>query len=134
MSRNSQPWQSGHEADRFDRENALPNDDRIYRIQRAKRYPDTPAGELPRETLDLKAAYKRRQRDNSRERKNYRRAQAEERRIIDAKQELERDYYRAHSIGILPSGHRRLEPLAGRLGEAELQSVPFESSLGVTNK
>jgi len=124
MSRNSQPQLSGHEeAARFDRENRIPQNPSLYFQRRSERYPDTPRNELPREALPSKEVYKDRQRENTRATDRYKSTRLREEQIVGGYEEDQRQYYKAHSGGIRPSGHRDLEPLAGRLADAELRSV-----------
>ncbi len=124
MSRSSQSQLKGYEeAARFDRENRIPQNPSLYHNRRLERYPDTPRNELPEEALPSKQIYKDRQTENTHARNRYQSTRDREQGIVDGYEEDQRQYYRAHSRGILPSGHRDLEPLAGRLAEAELQSV-----------
>lgn len=124
MSRSSQSHLSGREeAARFDRENRMPQNPALYFQRRGERYPDTPRSELPREALPSKQVYKDRQRENDHARNRYVSTKSREVGIVDGYEEDKRQYYRAHSEGIRPSGHRDLEPLAGTLAEAEFRSV-----------
>lgn len=126
MSRSSQSQLSGHEeAARFDRENRLPHSSSLYQQRRLERYPDTPSNELPQETLPSKEVYKDRQRENDHAKNRYKSTRRREEGIVDGYEEDQRGYYKASSGGIRPSGHRDLEPLAGRLAEAEFRSVEF---------
>jgi len=124
MSRSSQSQLSGYEeAARFDRENRIPQNPALYYKRRGERYPDTPSNELPQEALPSKRIYKDRQTENTRARDRYESTKSREEGIVDGYEEDQRQYYRAHSRGIRPSGHRDLEPLAGTLAGAELRLV-----------
>lgn len=126
MSRSSQAQLSGYEeAARFDRENRKPDSSSLYDQRRLERYPHTLRYELPQETLPSKEVYKSRQRENDRASNRYTSTRRRELGIVKGYGEDQREYYKAHSDGIRPSGHRDLEPLAGRLAEAEFRSVEF---------
>ena len=124
MPRYDMPSPSGfEEAARFDREYPLPRNSALYSSRRAAAYPDTPWNLLPEATKPSKDAYKERARENDRVRDRYFHAEAQEKRVVESQDEWQRQYYQAHSKGITPPGHRRLEPIAGELAEAELRSV-----------
>lgn len=135
MSRSSQTYINGQqEADRFALENPIPDNAVLYRRRRAERYPDIAPNELPQEARASKDVYKQRQRENDRARANYDRAEKKERALIADYGLDERQYYAAHSAGLLPSGHRTLYPLAGTVANAELRSVGSTYVAASTNK
>lgn len=111
------------EAARFDLENRIPENEALYRSRRAQRYPNLPEGQLPAEALESKEVYKQRQRENTSASHRYLNLEQQERQFVAQKDEVQRMYYKTYSDGIIPSGHRRLEPLAGELAEAEFRSV-----------
>lgn len=119
MSQSNQYSRQRGEADRFDRDNYLPVDEKLYLSRRQKRYPDLDPKQLPLECRGFKDIYKNRQYANDDARRIYSDTLRSEKQIVTARPELERDYYDAHSQRILPSGHRRLEPLAAAIGETE---------------
>ena len=97
----------------------MPIDDALYRRERERHYPNTKTNFLPKESDADKRMYKEMQDRNTTARDNYFGAEKDAKDYVEGRPELEKDYYKAYSDSVLPSAHRRLEPLAGQLGDAE---------------
>ena len=123
-----QGYRAQGDISRFNSANPIPNDRQLYLRRRRERYPGTGDRDLPAETGDLKQAYDHRKRQNSSDRAAYRSAKSDELEIVASSDHYKREYYKSYSEDILPSGHRRLEPLAGQLGQSALSSVRSHSS------
>jgi len=108
------------ESDRFHRENALPTDRKLYLSRRAEAYPETLTGSHPRATQDAHHRYTQLKHQCDRVQETYVEANTEEEKTFQRLSEPQREYYRATSASILPTGHSRLEPMARRVGDSEL--------------
>ena len=114
-----------HEAEQFRRESPYHEDDTLYHNRRAQHHPEVLQGMHPIASADHYAAYHERQVAKDAAKRRYGHVKREEERKLERASELERDYYRAtsDSTGILPRGHYNLAPLAGAVGNRELEFV-----------
>ena len=112
------------EAQRFRRDNPLPAyDSHQYDIQRAARYEGVTRNDDPAETKSLYMQYKRASRFNDAVRDQYETTYVEQKNFVQARPDMERDYYTGTSAGILPTGHLQLRDLADTVGQAEFRFV-----------
>ena len=111
------PSEAGYH--RFEREHALSHGNTAYAAARAQRYPSTSQDQLPKETDALKAEYKRRRLVGKKARHDYENRLKWEKEDMKARPELQQEYYKATSDGILPVGHLWLRALAHKGAKAE---------------
>lgn len=109
------------ESEEFHRENAPPTDEKLYRRRRLEIYPETVGGAHPRATREAHREYTDWKLDSDRAQLAYKQANIEEKQRVERMSQNQKLYYKTTSIGILPTGHSRLEPLARTVGDSELR-------------